>query len=158
MSIGNPVAQNRYRGAILTDEGYWSPRKTRILDKDHGICSKHKSNGIFASKAGLGVFIGHCIKDMYVLIYDVFSYEEEYYAKIDAALEKYVHNSNANKYIETIRNTRGKLCATYMQFVLSYIHTTTHVGKGFNDCLKDHGDLKKYLSVLNFLMLHSLVD
>ena len=53
---------------------------------------------------------------MYALIYDLFSSEEELDFKINAELTKYVHDSNANKYIETIRNTNGKLCATYIQF------------------------------------------
>ena len=95
---------------------------------------------------------------MYALIYDVFSSEEELDAKINAALAKYVHDLNANKYIETIRNTKGKLCATYMQFVYSYGHTTMQVGKWFNNHLKVHGDLKKYLSVANLIMLYNLVD
>ena len=80
------------------------------------------------------------------------------YTNIDAALAKYVHDSYANKYIETIRNTRGKLCAMYMQFVFGYSHTTTHVSKVFNSSLKGHGYLKKYASVANLLTLHNLLD
>ena len=156
--IGNTVAQKSYRGALFTDEGFWSPRTAIILDKYHGICSKHKSNGIFTSKAGLGGLIAHYIKDIYALIYDVFLSEEELNAKIDAALAKYIHDSNANKYIENILNTKVKLRATYMHFVFSYGHTTTQAVEGFNNRLKGYGDLNKYLSVANLITFHNLVD
>ena len=133
-------------------------RTAIIINKDHGICSKQKCNGIFTSKAVLVGLICHYIKDMYALIYDVFSSEEELDSKINTSLAKYVHDLNANKYIKTICNTKTKLCATYMQFVFSYDHTTTNVDEEFSNHLKGHGDLEKYLSVAKLLTFHNLID
>ena len=158
MPLENPIAQNSYGGSLFTDEASWSDKVAKALKKHHGLCTKHKCNGIFTSMAGLEGLIGHYINDMNALVYDIFSSEEELDTKFEEALAKCGHCKSAKDFIESVRTVKEKLCSTIMQYVFSFGHTTTQMGEGFNDKIKGKGGLKQYLSVANIVTLFKLID
>ena len=153
VTLENPIAQNSYSGGLWTDQAPWSDKSAKALNKTHGLCTKHKSCGIFSSMSGLGGLTGQYINDMNSLIYDVFPSEDDLDSKINDALDKYSHVKSAKSYIEGIRDVKEKLCSTFMQYVFSMGRTTTQMGEGFNDVIKGHGSLKQYLSHANLLTL-----
>ena len=158
VKIGNKVQINDYPGTLFTDGGSWTPRTAEVIHKHHGLCTKHKSTGIVTSMAGLGGLQSHYMKDMNALIYNVFPSDEAFELAIEAALNKFGHNSAARKFIESVQDERKKLCATFMQHILSHGHTTTQRSEGFNGVLKGHGDLKSYLAVASLKTLIDRID
>jgi hypothetical protein len=155
--VDNPVAKNSYRGSFFTDEGSWSNRTAKILNKDHGSCTKHKSVKIFESHSGLEGLIDSFVKKMYQLIYDLFS-EEELEKEFSNAISKFGHQEKARKFIEGLRREKNKFCATFMQYVFSWGRTTTSVGEGYNARFKSYGECKAMLSKANLIKVHLIAD
>ena len=122
--ILNKVALNSCRGTLYTDQGPWSPRAAKILEKDHGYCTKHKTTAIFPSSAGLAKDQRKAyIKDMYALIYK-FTDESELDNKIEECLEEY-DTEPAEKFIKGVASVKENLCRAYTQKYFSFNHTTT---------------------------------
>ena len=118
IAIENRVARNSFKGTMLTDEGPWSEKTAEQCGKTHGYCSRHKTQNILKSRAGLGDLADEYIADMNKLIYR--GYTEEILAeKFKQALVKYGHEPAANKFIRGLQSKKEKFCHTYMQFVFT---------------------------------------
>ena len=76
--LHNPVAKNSHGGHIATDEAPWSFQTAKDAGKSHGLCCKHKANGIMKSHhIGLHGIAQSFMNDMNEIIYDIFQSEDE---------------------------------------------------------------------------------
>ncbi len=143
---------------MATDEAPWSFQTAEDAGKTHGVCCKHKSNGILKSQNGLGGLTQSYINDMSALIYEVFESESVLDEKIRDARKKYGHNPSSREFIDSIDRLKNLLCATLMQYHFTFGHCTTSIGESWNARMKGHGELKKYLATANLFTLINLID
>ena len=156
--LGNLVLQNSHGGHIATDEAPWSFGTAEDIGKSHGLCCRHKSNGILKSQSGLAGRTQSYINDMHKIIYNIYDSLEELDEKIRIAREKYGDNPPSRTFIDSVDQTKHLLCATYMQYVFTFGHCTTAIGESWNSMMKGQGELKQYLAKSNMFTLLNIID
>ena len=150
--IKNTVAMNSHQGNICTDQGPWSPGLAVGLGRDHTFCTRHFVTELSTACAGQEYY-DTCIKDLNALVYG-YKTIAELEEKIEECREKYGHLPNTEKYIDKIDQDKKKICRAYTQEFMTYNHTTTARGEGFNDRIKGHRDLIPMLADADLLKLH----
>jgi hypothetical protein len=122
----------------------------------NGLCTRHKTVAIHATKAGLGELASSYVQDMYSIIYHDKGSEEALSAAFADAKLRYGHNDCSRTYIENLEKKKNKFCTTYMKHVFTHGHVTTQRVEGTNDRIKGHGDLD--LSKATLVEMHERVN
>lgn len=143
---------NSQQGNICTDKGPWSPGLARDLGREHTLCTRHETTELPTACQGQEHYDA-CFSDLSKLVY-TYKKIDQLEAKIQECRQKYGHLPNTEKYIDKIDQDKEKICRAYTQNIMTYNHTTTARGEGFNDRIKGHRDLIPMLAEADLLKLH----
>eukprot|EP00978_Attheya_sp_CCMP212_P043499 scaffold285230_cov35-Attheya_sp.AAC.1 len=97
-------------------------------NKDHILCSKHKSNNIMKN-SDVGKLSAEFLKDMNSLIYQDMSANELDHNFL-ASIEKYREYPKALGYIKRMENQKKKVCRALTKSIFTFGNTSTQRGEG----------------------------
>ena len=117
VTIENPVAMNSCRGSVITDESMWATVTAEDVNKDHLLCTFHKTKNTPKHNDVTGDQRDLFHVDVSDIIYCVTSLDN-LEDKFSEMLRMYAPFSKACNFIESIRKKRHSLCKSFTTKIL----------------------------------------